>query len=115
MKRGSRLGGVQHTQATAGSRSDVEQPSALPDPADNLVHRWSDLGNLGGYRKSHLLVFLVDDFEYLGSRPGVDSLRGWVNLLCQKTPEVHEEILINGAVEKKRRRKGFPPSDALQP
>ena len=53
------LRGVEHAEAPAGSRPDVEQMPARSQRRHHGVHRPTDLGQFGVYRLRHSTIFCV--------------------------------------------------------
>ena len=62
---GRTLHRVQNAQTARSAATDVDQPSALPEPFGDHVHRLGNLGADGLHGLSHLVVLAVDELHHL--------------------------------------------------
>ena len=77
---GRAFGGVQHSEAAAGSRADVEQPPALLHGGHDCVHGARDRGDFLGDGLGDLLIFGIDDARI--SPVGMASIDSEAGLGC---------------------------------
>ncbi len=105
---GGALGGVEDSEAAAGSGTDVEEAAPLLEAGGDGVHRFGDAGQLGSYSGGYLCVLLVDDAEHLQGRKLVDVLGGGVAGFGGKGGEVHVISMMGDAGGVGQLRPGVP-------
>jgi hypothetical protein len=80
--------GIEHTQPAAGSRADIEEPSAGAEGADDGVDGLRDVGEFGGDGIGDKAVFGVDDPQHFEGGELVDARGGGVRLLGMCMPNL---------------------------